>query len=114
MRDWQGFRHPHQSASEQEEISMANDDTTAVTVCNLSPNPITYEITSGTPGQEPIVGSLPGRSFGIIEHEFSQKIGVTIGNYEVTVGPNGMVTWVPPGTSGLIGTFEFAIPAETA
>lgn len=92
---------------------MANDDTTTVTVCNLSTDPISYEITSGTPGQPPIAGSLPGRSYGIIEHDFSPKIGVTIGSYEVTVGPNGMVTWVPPGTGALIGTFEFAIPKGT-
>ncbi len=90
---------------------MGNGSTTTVTVSNLSTTPISYAITSGTPGQDPIVGSLPGRSYGIIEHEFSQKIGVTIGDKEVTVGPNGMVTFVPAGVSGLIGTFEFAVPA---
>jgi hypothetical protein len=90
---------------------MGNGSTTTVTVSNLSTTPITYEITSGTPGQDPIVGSLPGRSYGVIEHEFSQKIGVTVGDQEVTVGPNGMVTFVPPGVSGLVGTFEFAAPA---
>jgi hypothetical protein len=93
---------------------MANDDTTTVIVNNLSPNPVTYEITSGTPGQDPIVGSLPGHSYGIIEHGFSQKIGVTIGDQEVTVGPNGMVTFVPKGVSGLVGTFEFAVPDPPA
>lgn len=90
---------------------MGNDDTTTVTVANLGTTPITYEITSGTPGQDPIVGSLPGRSYGVIEHEFSGKLGVTVGDQEVTVGPNGMVTFVPAGVSGLIGTFEFAAPA---
>jgi hypothetical protein len=93
---------------------MGNGSTTTVTVSNLSTTPISYAITSGTPGQEPIVGSLPGRSYGIIEHEFSQKIAVTIGDEQVTVGPNGMVTFVPPGVSGLIGTFEFAAPAPPA
>ncbi len=37
---------------------------------------------------------------------------VTIGDVQVTVGPNGMVTFVPPGTSGLVGTFEFAVPEK--
>jgi hypothetical protein len=90
---------------------MGNGDTTTITVTNLGTTPISYEITSGTPGQEPIVGSLPGRSYGIIEHEFSQKIAVTVGDQQVSVGPNGMVTFVPQGVSGLVGTFEFAGPA---
>lgn len=86
------------------------NDTTTITVTNLGTTPISYAITSGTPGQEPIVGSLPGRSYGIIEHEFSQKIAVTVGDQQVSVGPNGMVTFVPAGVSGLVGTFEFAVP----
>lgn len=90
------------------------NDTTAVTVTNLSNKPISYVITSGTPGQDPIKGSLPGLSYGIIEHEFSGKLGVTVGDQEVTVGPNGMVTFVPPGTSGLIGIVEFAGPGPSA
>jgi hypothetical protein len=90
---------------------MGNGDTTTITVTNLGTTPISYEITSGTPGQEPIVGSLPGRSYGIVEHEFSQKIAVTVGDQQVSVGPNGMVTFVPQGVSGLVGTFEFAAPA---
>ena len=93
---------------------MGNGSTTTVTVTNLSTTPISYAITSGTPGQEPIVGSLPGRSYGIIEHEFSQKMAVTVGDQQVAVGPNGMVTFVPPGVSGLVSTFEFAAPAPPA
>ncbi|HJX26862.1 MAG TPA: hypothetical protein VJ885_03040 [Thermoanaerobaculia bacterium] len=89
------------------------NDTTTVTVTNLSTTAISYVVTSGTPGQEPIAGSLPGRSYGIIEHEFSQKIAVTIGDEQVTVGPNGMVVYVPPGVSGLVGTFEFATPTPS-
>jgi len=92
---------------------MGNGSTTTVTVSNLSSDPITYAVTSVTPGQEPIVGSLPGRSYGVIELEFSQKIAVTVGDQQVVVGPNGMVTFVPPGVSGLVGTFEFAAPAPT-
>ncbi len=86
-------------------------DTTTVTVNNLSPNPIDYIVVSGTTGQ-PIPGSLPGHSYGIIDLDFTGHIGVTVGDQEVTVGPNGMVTYVPPGVSGLIGSFEFATPAE--
>ena len=86
------------------------NDTTNVTVANLGTTPISYAITSGTPGQDPIVGSLPGGSYGIIEHEFSPKIAVTVGDQQVSVGPNGMVVFVPPGVSGLVGTFEFAGP----
>jgi hypothetical protein len=93
---------------------MGNGNTTAVTVSNLSTTPISYAVTSGTPGQDPIVGSLPGRSYGIIELAFSQKIAVTVGDEQVTVGPNGMVTYVPPGVSGLVGTFELAAPAPPA
>lgn len=89
---------------------MGNGDTTTVLVGNLGTTPIEYAVVSGTPGQDPIVGSLPGRSYGVIELEFSQKIGITVGDQEVTVGPNGMVTYVPPGVSGLVGTFEFASP----
>ncbi|MFL6195957.1 MAG: hypothetical protein ACJ75H_17385 [Thermoanaerobaculia bacterium] len=91
-----------------------SNDTTTITVTNLSTTPISYAITSGTPGQDPIVGSLPGRSYGVIEHEFSQKIAVTVGDQQVSVGPNGMVTFVPAGTSGLVGTFEFAAPTPQA
>lgn len=93
---------------------MGNGSTTTVGVSNLSSDPITYAVTSGTPGQEPIVGSLPGHSYGIIELAFSQKIAVTIGDQQVVVGPNSLVTFVPPGVTGLIGTFEFAAPAPSA
>lgn len=93
---------------------MGNGSTTTVTVSNLSATPVSYAITSGTPGQEPIVGSLPGRSYGIIELEFSQRISVTVGDQQVTVGPNGMVTFVPPDVSGLVGTFEFSAPLPPA
>ncbi len=91
---------------------MGNDNTTSVTVTNLSPSPIEYAVVSGTTGQ-PIVGSLPGHSFGIIELEFTERIGVTVGDQEVTVGPNGMVTYVPAGRSGLVGSFEFGVSDPT-
>ncbi len=88
---------------------MGNSDTTTVTIANLGTSPISYAVTSGTPGQEPIQGSLPGHSYGIVEHEFSERLAVTVGDQQVTVRPNGMVTFVPPGVSGLVSTFEFTV-----